>query len=62
MKKRETDDLVQFTIPFSSSSKRATSAIRNPRLDNDISVFCKGAPEIVIELCDTVLGASGQEE
>lgn len=43
-------------IPFSSSRKRATSAVKNPRLGEDkYSVFCKGAPEIVIELCDSIL-------
>lgn len=54
--KREATGFVEFMIPFSSSRKRATSAIRNPRLSNEkVSVFCKGAPEIVIDLCTRVI-------
>jgi magnesium-transporting ATPase (P-type) len=48
-------------IPFSSSRKRATSAIQNPRTKN-VSVFVKGAPEIVIDLCDRYIGENGEEE
>jgi len=46
-------------IPFSSSRKRATAAVNNPRL-KEVSVFVKGAPEIVIELCDTYYGKNGE--
>jgi len=62
LKKKEKDDIVEFTIPFSSSRKRATSAIRNPRLNGEISVFCKGAPEMVIELCDSIIDKDGNED
>jgi magnesium-transporting ATPase (P-type) len=48
-------------IPFSSSRKRATAAINNPRL-NEISVFVKGAPEIVMDLCDTYHAKNGKVE
>ena len=54
LQKKEAEGFVEFLIPFSSSRKRATSAIRNPRTGR-VSVFCKGAPEIVMELCDNYL-------
>lgn len=63
LNKRESEQLVEFMIPFNSSRKRATSAIRNPRLGKgQVSVFCKGAPEMVIELCDSVIGRNGEED
>lgn len=39
-----------FTIPFSSSRKRATVAIWIEG-GAKVRVFCKGAPEVVIERC-----------
>lgn len=47
--RRESENLIEFSIPFSSSRKRATTAVKE---GEDIRVFCKGAPEILIELCD----------
>lgn len=48
-----------FTIPFSSARKRATTVCW---IDggNKVRVFCKGAPEIVIEMCDNQLANGGQ--
>jgi magnesium-transporting ATPase (P-type) len=46
-----------FDIPFSSSRKRATSVIRLP--NGDIRVFVKGAPEIVIEMCEKFHAENG---
>ena len=51
----------EFLIPFSSSRKRATSAVRNSH-SKKVSVFVKGAPEIVIDLCDRYLAENGVEE
>jgi len=39
----------EWKIPFNSSRKRATAAFR--RDDGSVRVFCKGAPEIVIQYC-----------
>lgn len=39
-----------FEIPFNSSRKRATSVIQHP--NGKIRIFCKGAPEVVLEFCD----------
>ena len=62
MQNKEAPGFVEFMIPFSSSRKRATSAVRNPRLNGSVHVFCKGAPEIVIELCDRFIGKDGEEK
>ena len=62
LQNKETPSFLEFTIPFSSSRKRATSAIRNPRLNGSVHVFCKGAPEIVIELCDRYINKNGEEK
>jgi len=50
-----------FTIPFSSARKRATTAMW---IDNGskVRVFCKGAPEIVIEKCDQFHSKGGEVE
>ena len=57
IKIRDADKPV-FTIPFSSARKRATNVVS---LDNGnkIRVFCKGAPEIVIEKCVNYVGKNG---
>lgn len=46
MAKREED--VLLVIPFSSSRKRATTVRMHPTDDSMVRIFCKGAPEIVI--------------
>ena len=48
-----------FTIPFSSARKRATTAVSMDG-GNRIRVFCKGAPEIVINYCTNYIGENGQ--
>lgn len=47
-----------FDIPFSSKRKRATIAYK---IDNDskVRVYCKGAPDIVIEFCEKYIGEGG---
>lgn len=57
IKQRDADKPV-FTIPFSSARKRATNVVT---LDggSKIRVFCKGAPEIVIEKCENYIGQNG---
>ena len=48
------DDRTLEVIPFNSSRKRATTAIDHPTIADTVRVFCKGAPEIVMEYCDTM--------
>lgn len=54
---RDSDTPV-LTIPFSSARKRATTAVSFDG-GKRIRVFCKGAPEIVIEKCTHYIGEGG---
>lgn len=51
-----------FSIPFSSKRKRQTTVIKHPSQEGMVRVYCKGAPEIVIEYCDHLLGKGGEVE
>ena len=57
---KEAEGFAEFYIPFSSLTKKATAVIRNPRVGG-VTVFMKGAPEIVMEHCDTYTDANGNE-
>jgi len=46
-----------FDIPFNSSRKRATSVIQ--LTNGKIRIFCKGAPEVVLEFCDNFHAEGG---
>ena len=43
------DGFIEFTIPFNSTRKRQTTAIRFA--DGSVRVFVKGGPEIVMPFC-----------
>ena len=62
LKERKDDVVPVFGIPFSSKRKRQTTVIKHPSQEGKVRVFCKGAPEIVIEYCDSMLGANGNVE
>jgi len=47
----------EWKIPFNSTRKRATAAFR--RDDGSVRVYCKGAPEIVINYCSNYHSADG---
>lgn len=48
------------SIPFNSKRKKATTAIVLPETNNTVvRVFVKGAPDFVLDLCDTYIGAGG---
>ena len=60
---RKNPNFLQFDIPFDSGRKRATSVVMLP--NGNIRVFVKGAPEVVIEMCDhyhTVTGVVDLEK
>ncbi len=47
-----------FSLPFNSYRKRQTTVV----LDNSvIKVFVKGAPEIILELCNSYVGLNGKK-
>lgn len=49
-------------IEFTSKRKRATVAFQNPNAagtDDEIIVYCKGAPDMIIPLCTHVIDGDG---
>lgn len=48
-------------IPFNSKRKRATTVIQHPDDAQKVRVFCKGAPEIVIDYCTKFVNETGEE-
>lgn len=59
---RQKEDRIEVFIPFNSGRKRACTALRHPTKADTVRVFVKGAPEMVIELCDRYFDANGQEK
>lgn len=55
---RKNDKILQF-IPFNSERKRATTAVSHPDDHNIVRVYVKGAPEMVIQLCDNYFDSNG---
>jgi len=49
---REKEDNILQQIPFNSGRKRACTVVRDPKNTQKVKVFCKGAPEIVLDYCD----------
>ena len=47
---------VKKLFPFSSKKKRMSSLIRT---ESSYRLFCKGASEVVLELCENVIGKEG---
>jgi magnesium-transporting ATPase (P-type) len=53
------EENVLHVIPFNSLRKKASTVVRHPDDPNLVRVFCKGAPEIVIDSCERVYTADG---
>lgn len=49
------DGNIAAIIPFNSGRKRATTAIHHPEIADTVRICCKGAPEIVLDYCNTML-------
>ncbi len=56
--RKKEDKILQF-IPFNSARKRACTAVRHPTIDGLVRVYVKGAPEIVLDLCESYLDKDG---
>ena len=52
------EGFILFKIPFTSKRKRQTTVVL---IDGAVRVFVKGAPEIVIQHCDSMIGENGEE-
>ena len=59
---RLTEENTLSVISFSSSRKRASIVVRNPEFagtDQEVRLYCKGAPDMVLETTESVLAADG---
>lgn len=56
---RQKDDRILQIIPFNSARKRACCAVLHPTQENLVRVFVKGAPEIVMDLCESYFDKEG---
>lgn len=53
---------VLCVIPFTSKRKRGSIVVRNPDqegTDQEVRVYCKGAPDMLFEFVDYVVGGDG---
>jgi Ca2+ transporting ATPase len=58
---RKKEDNILQVIPFNSGRKRACTAVRHPDHQNTLRVFVKGAPEIVMEYCQSYFDKDGNK-
>ena len=56
---RQKENHILQQIPFNSGRKRACTVLRSPHDASKVLVFVKGAPEIVIDLCDKYFDTRG---
>jgi len=49
---RQKEEKILQIIPFNSARKRASTVLEDPENRNIVHVFVKGAPEIVIDICE----------
>lgn len=45
--------------PFSSFKKRSATVVQNPNRPGTITVYLKGAPEVVLDMCSSIQSANG---
>jgi len=50
---------IRAVLPFSSDLKLSAVAIEHPDRPNQIAIYIKGAPEVIMQLCPQALGEEG---
>ena len=45
--------------PFSSFKKRSATVVQNPNRPGTVTVYLKGAPEIVLDMCSSLQSSNG---
>jgi Ca2+ transporting ATPase len=60
IRQRDQEQEPLFTIPFSSARKRSTNVISHPSQPGMVRVYVKGAPDMLIPLCNKMVGADGE--
>lgn len=56
---KDEEGFLEFVIPFNSTRKRQTTAVRLS--SGKVRVFVKGGPEIVMELCTRTIDSQGND-
>jgi len=50
---------VKAISPFSSIKKRSATVIENPNKPGWVTIFVKGAPEVILDMCQSIQGSNG---
>ena len=50
---------IKAISPFSSIKKRSATVIENPNKPGWVTIFVKGAPEVILDMCQSIQGADG---
>jgi magnesium-transporting ATPase (P-type) len=50
---------VKTVSPFNSIKKRSATVIENPNRPGTITVYIKGAPEVILEMCTSIQNSTG---
>lgn len=50
---------IKAVSPFNSTKKRSATVVQNPNKPGTVTVFLKGAPEVVLEMCSSIQSQTG---
>jgi len=50
---------VKAYVPFSSENKYSATAVHNPELPEEVTIYVKGAPEVIFDICSNTLQEAG---
>jgi len=50
---------IKTLSPFSSFKKRSATVVQNPNRPGTITIYLKGAPEIILDMCSSIQSANG---
>ena len=45
---------IKAVSPFNSTKKRSATVVQNPDKPGTVTVYLKGAPEVVLEMCSSI--------
>jgi len=50
---------IKAVSPFNSTKNRSATVVQNPNKPGTVTVFLKGAPEVVLEMCSSIQSQTG---
>lgn len=50
---------IKTISPFNSIKKRSATVVQNPNRPGTVTVYLKGAPEIILEMCNSIQSSNG---